>query len=195
MNMPASSFGPSAKDLCALFPSAEELFAGAIVQPNDVPEPYRELLVHSHHMTVTVENHHGSLVDVRILERRQDQDAYSRKILLVLQSTGRVVQFGIARVRLRYCSPDVRAAIVAGEKPLGRILIEHDVLRRVEPTAFLQVTPGREMTAWFGLDQPRTTYGRLAIIYCDGQPAVEVLEIVAPEYSVNSGSMGPRNVV
>ena len=75
MSIPANLFGPSARDLCALFPSAEDLFDGAVVPPADVPSPYRELLVHDQHMTVTVENHHGSLVDVRILARRQDDDA------------------------------------------------------------------------------------------------------------------------
>jgi hypothetical protein len=34
---------------------------------------------------------------------------------------------------------------------------------------------------WFGLTEPVRTYGRLAIIHCDEQPAVELLEIVAPE--------------
>ena len=33
---------------------------------------------------------------------------------------------------------------------------------------------------WFGLKEPATLYGRLAIIHCDGKPAVELLEIVAP---------------
>jgi hypothetical protein len=37
------------------------------------------------------------------------------------------------------------------------------------------------MMQWFGLTEPKTTYGRLAIIHCDGKPAVELLEIVAPE--------------
>jgi hypothetical protein len=37
------------------------------------------------------------------------------------------------------------------------------------------------MQEWFGLDSPRPAYGRLALIHCDGQPAVELLEIVAPE--------------
>ena len=31
------------------------------------------------------------------------------------------------------------------------------------------------------VDQPLATYGRTAFIYCDGYPAVELLEIVAPE--------------
>jgi hypothetical protein len=35
------------------------------------------------------------------------------------------------------------------------------------------------MVTWFGSSAP--TFGRLAIIYCDEKPAVELLEIVAPE--------------
>ena len=67
------------------------------------------------------------------------------------------------------------------DQPLGRILIRHNVLRRIEPTAFVRVVPGPTMMQWFGLDQPTPTYGRLAYIHCDEQPAVELLEIVAPE--------------
>ncbi len=85
------------------------------------------------------------------------------------------------KINLRYCSPQVRDEIVAGQTPLGRILIQHDVLRRIEPTAFLRILPDPEMTTWFGLTQQAITYGRLAIIHCDEQPAVELLEIVTPE--------------
>jgi hypothetical protein len=181
MNPPASIVGPDVRHLYALFPPADDMPEYEMVPADEVPSPYRELLVHEHHMTVTVEKHHGSLVDVKVLRRRQDQGAYARKILLTLQSTGRVVQFGIMRVHLRYCSPEVRAEIIAGKTPLGRILIYHNVLRRIEPTAFLRVIPGRAMMEWFGLDRPKLTYGRLAIIHCDDQPAVELLEVVAPD--------------
>ena len=37
------------------------------------------------------------------------------------------------------------------------------------------------LARWFGLSEPRLTYGRLALIQCDERPAVEVLEIVTPE--------------
>jgi chorismate-pyruvate lyase len=131
-------------------------------------------------MTVTVEAHHGGPVNVVILERRQDGDAYARKILLTLEGTAKVVQFGIMRIQLSYCSEPVRREILAGRTPLGRILIHHDVLRRIEPTAFLRVLPGPDMMNWFELPHPTPTYGRLAYIHCDGKPAVELLEIVAP---------------
>ncbi len=180
MNVPARTVGPDLDALLALFPPSDDLAAREVVHAAAVPPPYHGLLVHEHHMTVTVENYHGDLVDVIVLERRQDGDSYARKILLALQGTRQVVQYGIMRVNFRYTSDAVRAEIVAGKTPLGRVLIQHDVLRRIEPTAFLRVVPGKALTQWFGLEQPRPTYGRLAYIHCDGQPAVELLEVVAP---------------
>ena len=75
----------------------------------------------------------------------------------------------------------MREAIVAGQTPLGRILIEHNVLRRDRADGFLRVAAGPAVAKWFGLTEPRPTYGRLAVIHCDGQPGDRVLEIVAPE--------------
>jgi hypothetical protein len=200
MSIPVNGAGPDLRKLYALFPSADDLPEYEFVAADEVPEPYSRLLVHELHMTVTVEAHHGGPVDVRILARNQQGDSYARKILLALQRSGLVVQFGIMRINLGYCSPQVRDAIVAGDTPLGRILIEHDVLRRIEPTAFLRVIPGSAMMNWFGLDRPRATYGRLAYIHCDHKPAVELLEIVRPESewppapaSASGGrSMSPR---
>jgi chorismate-pyruvate lyase len=173
--------GPDLHALLALFPPATYLRSAEPVHADRVPAPYRRLLVHQHHMTVTVEAHHGDLVDVVVLDRRLEGTTYARKILLALKKTGKIVQFGLVRIRLEYCSEPVRRAILAQDTPLGRILIRHNVLRRIEPTAFLRVTPGPQMVHWFDLDRPETTYGRLAIIHCDGKPAIELLEIVAPE--------------
>lgn len=179
--MKAPTLGPRLEELLGLFPPAAYLGKYEYVAAHDVPPPYHGLLVHEHHMTVTVEAHHGDLVDVKVLQYRLDGDTYARKILLALQKTGRVVQFGLVRVHLDYCSKEVREEIVSRRTPLGRILIKHDVLRRIEPTAFLRIMPGPEMLKWFGLDRPAFTYGRLALIHCDGRPAIELLEIVAPE--------------
>ncbi len=173
--------GPNLESLLALFPPTDYLQEFEYVLGKNVPEPYQGLLVHEHHMTVTVEAHHGSLVNVRILDRRLDQATYARKILLATQTDGKIVQFGIVRIRLEYCSPAVRDEILAGQRPLGRILINHNVLRRIEPTAYLCVVPGPAMMEWFQISEPKPTYGRLAYIHCDGRPAIELLEIVAPE--------------
>jgi hypothetical protein len=172
--------GPSLEELFALFPGTEAGLKATYLKADDVPEPYRGLLVHEHHMTVTVEAYHGGPVDVRVLAWRLDGSQYARKILLVHRATGKVVQFGIVRIDFSYTSEPVRRAIESRQTPVGRVLIEHDVLRRIEPTAFLRLDPGPEQMAWFGLSRPAPLYGRLAIIHCDGKPAVELLEVVAP---------------
>lgn len=173
--------GPQLPDLFRIFRPAEDLPRYDIILAKEVPSPAHELLVHDQHMTVTVEAYHSDLVNVLILEKVHIGDVYARKILLRLQKTGKVVLFGIVRVNLGYLPVSARDEILAGNKPFGRILIEHDVLRRIEPTAYLRISPGAVMMGWFGMRQPGPVYGRLAIIHCDDQPAVELLEVVAPE--------------
>jgi hypothetical protein len=180
MHQPAK-VEPDLDALFALFPSAEYISRFEEVPAAQVPQPYRRLLVHEHHMTVTVEAHHGSLVDVRVMDYHLDNDTYARKILLATQDTSKVVQFGLVRIQLRFLSEKVCREILSRQIPVGRVLIQNNVLRRIEPTAFLRVIPGPAMMKWFGLDRPTPTYGRLAIIHCNDQPAVELLEIVAPE--------------
>jgi chorismate-pyruvate lyase len=153
--------------------------ATAIVAP-DMPEPYRGLLAHTHHMTVTVEAHYGSRVNVRVLAAGREGEQYRRRIVLTLHGTDRIVQYGLVRINLGLLDPAIRTAVLEQKTPLGRILIEHNVLRRVEPTAFLRVEPGPTLLGHMGLAKPATLYGRTGVIFCNDQPAIAVLELLAP---------------
>jgi hypothetical protein len=181
MKTPQFRRDPQLPDLFAVFSDSADVPVFDTVAPEQVPEPYAGLLVHNHHMTVTMEEYYHDRVKVQILERLVGDDWYARRILLVCQGNGKVVQFGLPIIKLSYCSEPVRAAILEGKTPLGRILIEHSVLRRIEPTQFLKIHPGPATISWFGPERGRlVTYGRLGVIFCDEQPAIEVLEIVAP---------------
>jgi hypothetical protein len=167
--------------LVKLFPDDPPLIAFAEHIPSALtPEPYKSMLVHDHHMTVTMEAYHHSSVDVRILDRSQTGDTYARKILLLKSGTSQVVQFGIVRFNFKYVTEGVRNEIIAGEIPLGRVLINHNVLRHIDLGAILQITPGPQLQACFGMAPTGVTYGRLATIFCDKRPAVDLLEITAP---------------
>jgi len=175
---------PALDHLAGLFYSdLAELGSFDEVLAEAVPQPYRKLLAHHEHMTVTVEQHHGCKVDVEVLAAKRSGDYYSRRIILHRQSDRRVVLFGIPRLNLRLVDDDVRREILSENKPLGRVLIDHNVLREVQLASLYRVTPGPELCRLFGLDGPPETYGRTAFIYCDGYPAVELLEIVSPEPS------------
>ncbi len=167
--------------LIALFyPRSEELGRFDEVDSHDLARDYRMLLAHDSHMTVTVERFHNGPVDVRVLATQITGDHYARKILLARQSDGAVVQFGIMRLDFSCVSPEVRREVESRQTPLGRILIEHNVLREVHLRKVWRVTPGSELRRLLGMREGEITYGRTAIIHCNGEPAVELLEIVAP---------------
>ena len=171
---------PSVESLYAAFPGADDRPDFEGIRPAAMPEPFRGLLVHTHHMTVTVEAFYGQPVNVRVLDFRLDGETYCRKILLTLRETGEVVQFGLVRVHLKALSDAVREEILGGHTPLGRVLIQNDVLRHIKPGGYYRVTPCQQLCDWFGLTEPTTCYGRLGTIFADHQPAVEVVEILAP---------------
>lgn len=178
--------------LYALFGDAAETVPEAeAVQTPEVPEPFRTLLSHERHMTVTLEAFLGSPVNVQALETRRDGDDYARKILLTDSRTGSVVQFGIMRFNLALVDARTRDRIVEAKIPLGRILIEHGVMRSISTHALLIIHPDAAMRHAFNMngstngaasvaaaDEP--VYGRLATIFCDGEPAVELLEVLPP---------------
>ncbi len=171
---------PTLDHLYGPFPGSADRPDAAEVPAADVPDPYHRLLVHTHHMTVTVEEFYRAAVDVRVLGCRRAGDEYARKILLATRPAGRVVQFGLVRIDLGVCPDAVRAEILEGKTPLGRVLIRHDMLRRIEPVAFLRVGLSAEMAGWFGAAAGQVTYGRVGVIYTGDRPAVEVLEVLAP---------------
>ena len=172
---------PELRALANLFYlSLDELGEFSEVSAEELSEAPRQLLWHDQHMTVTVEAHHGCSIDVRVLNTHVTPTHYSRRILLTRHSDSKVVQFGIVRLSTGFLGAELREEIESQHTPLGRILIEHNVLRHVRPLSLWSIVPGPDLQDQFGLSNCETCHGRTALIYCNGLPAVELLEIVAP---------------
>lgn len=142
-----------------------------------IPGPARWLLVHENHMTETLEEYHKSPVRVHPYERRRHGDLYGRKLDLTRTSDGVVVMTGLVLINLKFVDDAVAEEIVAEKKPLGRILIDHNILRHVSPGSYVRIEADDPLAARFG-GEPKACYGRLATIFYNGAPAVDLLEIV-----------------
>ncbi|QDU88107.1 hypothetical protein Pla175_14780 [Pirellulimonas nuda] len=151
------------------------------VAASELPPAYGALLAHDDHMTVTLEAHYDSLVDVQAVEERRGDDWYSRASVLTLQRSGTPVQFGLMRIDLDGLPAKARADIERQSAPLGRILIRNGLLREVEVLAFWRIDPGPILLERLGAASP--IFGRSARILVDGRPAVALLEIVSPKIS------------
>ncbi|MYA07851.1 MAG: hypothetical protein F4060_11675 [Holophagales bacterium] len=177
----------------------------AVVVPRAaVPQPQRALLDHEDHMTVTLEAHHGGVVDVDVLDRVAYDGRYARRILLrCATGPGRgpssrpaaVVMFGIVLIDFRFTTEAARREVLSEATPLGHVLIRHSRLRRISTHCLLEIEPDREMRRHFGLGdrvdcKGSPVHGRLATIFCDGRPAVELLEVVPPGQAAQARSTG-----
>jgi hypothetical protein len=150
------------------------------IPAEQVPEPFHKLLVHNQHMTIAMEAHHRCKIAVRVLQRQRFDGWYARRIVLCPSGTDQIVQGGVVRIHLSMLDSDVQQAILREDTPLGHVLISHDIMRQIEVTNYLRLEPGPAMAAWPGFDPSKASFGRLGILHCDGQPAIELLEIVPP---------------
>lgn len=187
-----SSLRTAVSDLTGLYSifgdRVEDMPSGRFINADEMPEPYRGLLAHDHHMTVTMEEFHGAKVDVHVLRAIHDEPFYARKIYLTNSKTGQVVMYGIMRFNFDWADDAIKQLILDQKTPLGRILIEHNVLRRVSMHVLLRIIPNEEMRRLFGMPEPvaddgktpEYVYGRLATIFCNNEPAVDLLEVSAP---------------
>jgi chorismate-pyruvate lyase len=153
-----------------------------VVDAGDVPVPFDRLLVHEAHMTTTLGAFYGESVVLRVLDERQAGDTYLRKIILTV-GDAHVVEVGVVRIHLEYTSADVRSEILSKQTPLGDILIQHDVMRRIEPKWFFRFDGPAALLETFGRTIDGPVYGRVGVIHCDGQPAIELLEVVSGDRS------------
>lgn len=148
----------------------------AVVEADDLPPSARYLLAHEQHMTPRLRAHHERPLRLEVLADRLQGDHYARKILLTVEGTGAVAEFGIMRIDLRRVSPEARGEILGKQTPLGDVLAKHRVLTKVSPRAYLRFSPPGPVTDDLG--GATLGFGRLATIHWDGEAAVELLEVV-----------------
>jgi len=146
-----------------------------------VPEPYRKLLVHENDMTPTLEQFHGRDIHLRILSSVRRDDFYFRQVVLQLDQTDQPVEFGANKVNLTLFPPKARQLILEERVPLGRILKDFSIEHTTHAKAFFQVEADALIAEALRLTEFPLLYGRRATI-SDPQkrPLSEIVEILPP---------------
>jgi chorismate-pyruvate lyase len=151
------------------------------ITADQMPEPYRSLLVHERDMTPTLQNFHGGVIHLKILNREQRGDFYFREVALLLDGSDQPVEFGANKISLALFPPKARQLILEEHLPLGQILADCEIAHGTVAKAFFKVTPDGLISSVLGLTGPARLYGRRATIF-DSQkrPLSEIVEILPP---------------
>lgn len=150
------------------------------IEPTTMPTLARQLLDHDQHMTEVMSRRYGGQVVVDVQRRQRHSDDYWRQIVLRIAGSPAVIQGGLVRVHLHGLSPAVVTALLEERVALGYLLKDHQVLRRIELRHLVQFAPSAKLQAWLGGCAEAPAFGRLATLFCDGQPVIELAEILPP---------------
>ena len=152
--------------------------AAKAIAPDDIPQPYRSLLVHQRDMTLTLEAHFGGRVVLRPLSTFVNGPWYYRRVLLAQEYSGRPVEMGAIRIKLAALPRKVQAEIRRNRIPLGRILRDGGVDFTSMPREFFAVSPNPEMMGVFWMREPRTLFGRRTEVLLDGRAIGDIVEVL-----------------
>lgn len=168
------------------FAASSDTYLGAadLVEPHQLPEPYGSLLVHEGSMTERLETHFGGRASLEILSLFASADLYARWILL-LDSRGRCLELGGVCLDLRLLSASLRADILDGELPLGRLLSRHGLAYASMPQSFLSIDVSPRVHDLLQMTEPRRVFGRRTCLQAGGQTLGDIVEVL-PCYDVQS---------
>ena len=155
----------------------------------EVPQPYRALLVHSSDMTPTLERFYGQTLRLRVLSRERQDDSYKREVILWLAQDTRPVEYGVIRIFLDRLPPTARRLVLEEQRPLGDILHGEAIPHLSWPQAFFRLKSDARAGAALGMRHAGFLYGRRNVLL-DGSRRLlaEVIEVLAPAAKVQVGA-------
>lgn len=158
-----------------------DLFPLQRLAPEEVPQPYKKLLVHSSDMTPTLEKFYGQWLGIRVLSRRREGDSYWREVVLNLQGQMKPVEYGVIRIFLDHFPAKARRMVLDEDQPLGTILRSEAIGHMSWPQVFFRAEADAHLSKWLRLHRPCSLYGRRNLLL-DGSRRLlaDVMEILAP---------------
>lgn len=151
------------------------------IDSEEMPDPFKALLVHRNDMTSTLEAFHKDTIRVDVLSRNRVDDHYFREVVLCTEKRGKPVEFGAIKIHLALFPDSARQQILAEHWPLGRILKECGMKYNSWPRAFLKVASDHFIDAALDLKGAQILYGRCnTLLNEQEQPLAEIVEILPP---------------
>ena len=149
------------------------------VHPDEMPEPYRSLLVHKNDMTPTLREFHKGPIHIRVLERHIFENEYFREVVLLLNGSERPIEFGAIKIVLDLFPPVAQQEIINEKRPLGHILHEHNIAHSSRPQSFLTVASDAFINRALNLNGQHSLYGRRnTLVDPWDRPLAEIVEIL-----------------
>jgi len=151
----------------------------------EMPQPYRDLLVHQGDMTPALERFHKATIHLQVRSARinagtpENPKTYLREVVLLLDGSETPVEYGAIIIHLNRFSPEARKEIVEGRRPLGTIMREQNVTHLSRPRAFLRIEADAHIANALNVAPGSILYGRRnRLLTLEGHALADIVEIL-----------------
>ncbi len=152
-----------------------------LVEGEQLPEPYRRLLVHTGDMTSRLEAFHGGEIALECLHCEHTPGVYRREVALYVSGAGVPVEYGAIEIRLEAFAGELRDLIVQARLPLGGLLNRFGISYRSQPLAFIRLGGDPILRAYFAAPEAVEFYGRCNVLLGDGDVELaRIVEVLRP---------------
>ncbi|MDB6024950.1 MAG: hypothetical protein JWM68_1173 [Verrucomicrobiales bacterium] len=149
------------------------------VMGDDIPEPYKSLLVHDKDMTSTLLAFYKDPIHIEVLERHVFENEYFREVVLKLNGSDKRIEFGAIKIILDLFPNDAQQEILEAKRPLGHILHHHNIPHASRPQSFLTITSDDFINRALKLEGKQSLYGRRnTLVDPWDRPLAEIVEIL-----------------
>lgn len=156
------------------------------VEPDQIPEPFKSLVVHQKDMTPTLERFYDDQIYIEVLHKDFSDQHYFREVVLKLEKSHQPVEFGAIRIFLERMPMNAREAILKEHIPLGHILEIYQVEHTSCPIGYLRMEPDQLIKRTLGDSKSKWLYGRRnRLSNPSGDPLAEIVEIL-PESHIGT---------
>ena len=144
-----------------------------------IPQPQQNLLAHERDMTTTLEGFYGDRAGLLLLRSETEGDLYQREVVLVMEQSGRRVEFGAITIHLEHFPLRLRRDIERAEAPLGTLLHRHEFAFLSRPKSFIRVASDPLINRVLALDTSEFLYGRCNALFTPaGALIADIVEIL-----------------
>ena len=148
------------------------------INGEDMPEPYRGLLVHKTDMTPRLRAFHESEISLHVLDNEVSEDYLIRAVALK-NNEGKPIEIGAIGIRLEVFDEPLRTEIVEGSGPLGGLLELHQFPHSSNPKAYFKVKADRWIASHCDCPEGTLLYGRCnALNGADGLTFADIVEVL-----------------
>jgi chorismate-pyruvate lyase len=156
-----------------------------VVAGDEVPEPYRSLLVHTRDMTPTLEGAYGGNIQLHVLQAGLSGQVLSREVVLAPEGSMKPVAFGVIKINLEHLPAAARRLVLEGKRPFGAVLRSQAIEHASHPDRYIRVAADPLILRALGLTTPCVLYGRRNVITDAAERTLaHVVEILPPSNGI-----------